>query len=77
MFDGGSLIIELLEPWNAIYVDNNNIIRWVLRTYRGKDRVISNGLEYKPPPPQGFTRLLMIMKMWPMHCVIMTRWVRQ
>ncbi len=54
-FDSGSLIIELLEPWNAIYVDNNNIIRWVLRTYRGRDRVISNGLEYKPPP-QGFTR---------------------
>ncbi|MGC9152322.1 MAG: ribosome rescue protein RqcH [Vulcanisaeta sp.] len=53
--DDGFLIIELLEPWNAIYTGNDGIIKWVLRTYRGKDRTINVGLEYRPPP-QGFVK---------------------
>lgn len=54
-FDDGYLVVELLEPWNAIYVDNNGIIKWVLRTYRGRDRVVNVGLEYRPPP-QNFAK---------------------
>lgn len=53
--DEGSLIIELLEPWNAIYINNDGVIRWVLRSYRGKDRTVSIGLQYKPPP-QSFVK---------------------
>ncbi|GAB6943623.1 ribosome rescue protein RqcH [Vulcanisaeta sp. JCM 14467] len=53
--DTGYLIIELLEPWNMIYVDGDGRIKWVLRTYRGKDRVVNVGLEYNPPP-QNFVK---------------------
>ncbi|MFP3216983.1 MAG: ribosome rescue protein RqcH [Vulcanisaeta sp.] len=54
-FDDGYLVVELLEPWNAIYVGNDGIIKWVLRTYRGRDRVVNVGLEYRPPP-QNFAK---------------------
>ncbi|WP_069808265.1 ribosome rescue protein RqcH [Vulcanisaeta thermophila] len=52
----GSLIIELLEPWNAIYVDSEGTVRWALRNYRGKDRTVTPGLKYVPPP-QVFVRI--------------------
>ncbi|MGC8607294.1 MAG: ribosome rescue protein RqcH [Vulcanisaeta sp.] len=55
VFSDGYLVIELLEPWNAIYMSNDNVIRWVLRAYRSRDRVINIGLEYKPPP-QSFVK---------------------
>ncbi len=49
-------MIELLEPWNAVYVSSDDKIKWVLRAYRGgKDRVVNIGLEYKPPP-QSFVK---------------------
>jgi predicted ribosome quality control (RQC) complex YloA/Tae2 family protein len=48
--DEGYLVVELLEPWNAVYVGGDGLIKWVLRSYRGKDRVVNVGLEYKPPP---------------------------
>lgn len=54
-FDDGYLVIELLEPWNAVYVSSDDKIKWVLRAYRGKDRVVNIGLEYKPPP-QSFVK---------------------
>ncbi|WP_054853394.1 hypothetical protein [Vulcanisaeta distributa] len=39
-----------------VYVSNDNMIKWVLRPYRGgKDRVVNIGLEYKPPP-QNFVK---------------------
>ncbi len=46
----GSLIAELLEPWNVIYVDENNVVKWSLRAYKGRDREVRPGLQYTPPP---------------------------
>lgn len=45
----GELIVELLEPWNVIYVENG-IVAWCMRKYRGKDRVIEPHVRYVPPP---------------------------
>ncbi|ADN50272.1 ribosome rescue protein RqcH [Vulcanisaeta distributa] len=53
--DDGYLVIELLEPWNVVYVGNDDKIKWVLRAYRGKDRVVNISLEYRPPP-QNFVK---------------------
>ncbi len=45
------LIFELIEPINMILVDlNDRRVRWCLHRYEGKDRKISIGLPYVPPP---------------------------
>lgn len=55
-FDGGSLVAELLEPFNLVAVREGRAV-WVLHGYRGKDREVRPGAEYRPPP-QVFLDLL-------------------
>lgn len=47
--DCGSLIIELLNPFN-IALEVEGVVKWVLHSYRSKDREIGPGKPYIPPP---------------------------
>ncbi|KUO93315.1 MAG: hypothetical protein AT710_00310 [Thermocladium sp. ECH_B] len=47
--DCGSLIIELLNPFN-IALEREGIVKWVLHSYRSRDREIWPGKPYTPPP---------------------------
>ncbi len=50
--DESKLIIELIEPFNVIYVDGDDMIRWCLRPQSFRDRTIRVGLKYEMPPRQ-------------------------
>lgn len=49
-FESGALVAELLEPFNLVAVREGRVV-WVLHSYRGRDREVKPGLDYKPPPP--------------------------
>jgi len=48
--DDSKLVIELLEPFNLIYIDSRDLIRWILKVYESRDRTLKIGLKYSPPP---------------------------
>jgi len=48
--DNSKLIIELLEPFNLIYINSKDLIEWILKVYESKDRTLKIGLKYKFPP---------------------------
>ncbi|MFP3193705.1 MAG: ribosome rescue protein RqcH [Caldivirga sp.] len=60
----GKLTFELIPPFNIIFTVNN-IVKWVLHEYRGKDREVKVGLTYIEPPrrfldPRFFDNLLKV-----------------
>ena len=46
---GDRMIIELLEPMNAVVVRDGKVI-WALHSYRGRDREVAPGKPYHYPP---------------------------
>jgi len=44
-----SIVFELLEPFNVVVVKDGSI-KWLLHSYRGKDRALSVGAKYVMPP---------------------------
>ena len=45
----GALHIELVPPFNIVF-EQGGVVKWVLRQYEGKDRVVKVGEQYRPPP---------------------------
>ena len=52
LHDNSKLIFELIEPFNVVYIDDKNVIKWCFKYYEGKDRKVRIGLNYIPPPKQ-------------------------
>jgi len=46
---GDKLVIELVEPMNAVVVRGDRVI-WAMHSYRGRDREIAPGKPYQYPP---------------------------
>ncbi|MEZ0318766.1 MAG: ribosome rescue protein RqcH [Pyrobaculum sp.] len=48
-FETGTLVVELLEPFNVVAVRDGKIV-WLMHSYRGRDRELRPGLPYVYPP---------------------------